>query len=303
MKKIIIALSLILSNPIHSDELFDDLLLNLGAPLSEIGFDQKTTQSQDGVKIAYYEKGSGENTLLFIHGYGCNSKYWWAQLGSFSDDYRVISIDIAGHGESGRNRDDYSMGKFGDDVVAVMNHANVEQAFLIGHSMGGPVAIEAAVKLNNRVKAIIGVDTFHNIARGPASPFLRLVINTMFRIRQDSSTEDAVEKQFREDANQILKDWVSNKAETTDARASRGSLSSIISMDYPSQLQKIDIPILTLNSKFWMETNLDGGKKEYPGYEVDFVDGVGHYVMMEKPSYFNNWLENVLKNFLANQEI
>ena len=74
-------------------------------------------------------------------------------------------------------------------------------------------------------------------------------------------------------------------------------------MDYPSQLKKIDIPILTLNSKFWMETNLDGGKKEYPGYEVDFVDGVGHYVMMEKPSYFNNWLENILENFLANQEI
>ena len=76
MKKIIIALSLILSNSIYSDELFDDLLLNLGTPLSEIGFNQKTTQSQDGVKIAYYEKGSGENTLLFIHGYGCNSKYW-----------------------------------------------------------------------------------------------------------------------------------------------------------------------------------------------------------------------------------
>ena len=169
--------------------------------------------------------------------------------------------------------------------------------------MGGPVALEAAVKLNNRVKAINGVDTFHNIARGPASPFLRVVINTMFRIRQDSSTEDAVEKQFREDANQALKDWVSDKAETTDARASRGSLSSIISMDYPSQLKKIDIPILTLNSKFWMETDLDGGKKEYPGYEVDFVDGVGHYVMMEKPSYFNNWLENVLESFLANQEI
>ena len=303
MKKIIVALSLILSNPIYTDELFNDLLLNLGAPLSELGFIQKTTLSEDGVKIAYYEKGSGENTLIFIHGYGCNSKYWWAQLGSFSSSYRVITLDIAGHGESGRNRDEYSMERFGDDVVAVMDHANVKQAFLIGHSMGGPVAVEAAVKLQNRVKAIIGVDTFHNIARGPASPFLRLVINTMFRIRQDSSTEDAVEKQFREDANQILKDWVSNKAETTDARASRGSLSSIISMDYPSQLQKIDIPILTLNSKFWMETNLDGGKKEYPGYEVDFVDGVGHYVMMEKPSYFNNWLENVLENFLANQEI
>jgi len=303
MKKIIVALSLILSNPIYSDELFDNLLLNLDTPLAEIGFAQKTTQSEDGVKIGYYEKGSGENTLIFIHGYGCNSKYWWAQLGSFSDNYRVISLDIAGHGKSGRNRDEYSMEKFGDDVVAVMDHANVKQAFLIGHSMGGPVAVEAAVKLQNRVKAIIGVDTFHNIARGPASPLLRFVINTMFRIRQDSSTQDAVEKQFREDANQTLKKWVSNKAETTDERASRGSLSSIISMDYPSQLKKIDIPIITLNSKFWMETNLDGGKKEYQGYEVDFIDGVGHYVMMEKPSYFNDWLANVLESLLTNQEI
>ena len=294
MKKIILIFSIIFSAQIHSDDLFKNLLSNLGAPLSEIGFVKKSTTSSDGVEIIYYEKGDGNKTLLFIHGYGCNSKYWWAQLQHFSKNYRVISIDIGGHGQSGTNRDDYTMANFGADVVAVMNQENIEQSYLIGHSMGGPVALEAAVVLQDRVTAIIGVDTFHNIAKGPASPFVKLMVNTMFRFRQSSSTNDAVTKQFREDANLDLKNWVSQKAETTDPRASRGSLSSIIAMDYPTQLKKINVPIITLNSRFWMDTEVEEGHKEYSKYEVSFIDGVGHYVMMEKPTYFNKWLDGVL---------
>jgi|TARA_B110000263_G_scaffold40385_1_gene32106 pimeloyl-ACP methyl ester carboxylesterase len=294
MKKIILILSIIFSAQTHSDDLFDNLLSNLGAPLSEIGFNKKLTRSSDGVEIVYYEKGTGNKTLLFIHGYGCNSKYWWAQLQHFSKNYRVISIDIGGHGESGTNRNDYTMANFGGDVVAVMNEENIKQSYLIGHSMGGPVALEAAVVLQDRVTAIIGVDTFHNIAKGPASPFVKLMVNTMFRFRQSSSTNDAVTKQFREDANLDLKNWVSQKAETTDPRASRGSLSSIIAMDYPTQLKKINVPIITLNSRFWMDTEVEEGHKEYSKYEVSFIDEVGHYVMMEKPTYFNKWLDGVL---------
>ena len=294
MKKIILILSIIFSAQTHSDDLFDNLLSNLGAPLSEIGFNKKLTRSSDGVEIVYYEKGTGNKTLLFIHGYGCNSKYWWAQLQHFSKNYRVISIDIGGHGESGTNRNDYTMANFGGDVVAVMNEENIKQSYLIGHSMGGPVALEAAVVLQDRVTAIIGVDTFHNIAKGPASPFVKLMVNTMFRFRQSSSTNDAVTKQFREDANLDLKNWISQKAETTDPRASRGSLSSIIAMDYPTQLKKINVPIITLNSRFWMDTEVEEGHKEYSKYQVSFIDEVGHYVMMEKPTYFNKWLDGVL---------
>ena len=294
MKKIILILSIIFSAQAHSDDLFDNLLSNLGAPLSEIGFNKKLTRSSDGVEIVYYEKGAGNKTLLFIHGYGCNSKYWWAQLQHFSKNYRVISIDIGGHGESGTNRNNYTMANFGADVVAVMNEENIKQSYLIGHSMGGPVALEAAVILQDRITAIIGVDTFHNIAKGPASPFVKLMVNTMFRFRQSSSTNDAVTKQFREDANLDLKNWVSQKAETTDPRASRGSLSSIIAMDYPTQLKKINVPIITLNSRFWMDTEVEEGHKEYSKYKVSFIDGVGHYVMMEKPTYFNKWLDGVL---------
>ena len=300
MKKIILILSIIFSAQTHSDDLFDNLLSNLGAPLSEIGFNKKLTRSSDGVEIVYYEKGAGNKTLLFIHGYGCNSKYWWAQLQHFSKNYRVISIDIGGHGESGTNRNNYTMANFGADVVAVMNEENIKQSYLIGHSMGCPVALEATVVLQDRVTAIIGVDTFHNIAKGPASPFVKLMVNTMFRFRQSSSTNDAVTKQFREDANLDLKNWVTKKAETTDPRASRGSLSSIIAMDYPTQLKKVSVPIITLNSKFWMETNVEEGQKEYSKYEVSFIDGVGHYVMMERPTYFNHWLDGVLDDIPIN---
>ena len=71
-------------------------------------------------------------------------------------------------------------------------------------------------------------------------------------------------------------------------------------MDYPTQLKKINVPIITLNSKYWMETEVKEGQKEYSKYEVNFIDGVGHYVMMEKPTYFNNWLDDVLNERTIN---
>ena len=246
MKKIILIALLLFPTLILSDDLFDSLLLNLGSPLSEIGFDQKTTLSSDKVAINYYEKGNAPETLVFIHGYSCNSNYWWAQLNYFSNYYKVISVDLGGHGKSGQNRENYNMTQFGQDVVDVMNDANIDQAILIGHSMGGPVAIEAAVILKERVKAIIGIDTLHDVVKEPASAFVKLMVGTMFRFSQESATEKATAGFFTESTNTELSNWIKESSRKAPVDASRGSLQSLLGMNYPEQLSKIDIPIKTL---------------------------------------------------------
>ena len=71
----------------------------------------------------------------------------------------MVALDLAGHGDSGVNREAWSMTNFGADVAAVADTLQLEDIILVGHSMGGQVALEAARLLKGRVKMIVGADT------------------------------------------------------------------------------------------------------------------------------------------------
>ena len=75
--------------------------------------------SADGVDIAYTHAGSGPISLLFIHGGLANRTFWEPQLAALAGVFRMAALDLAGHGESGRNRERWTIGAFAGDVCAV----------------------------------------------------------------------------------------------------------------------------------------------------------------------------------------
>jgi len=77
----------------------------------------------------------------------------------------VITLDLAGHGASGRQRKDYTQKAFGEDVTAVVNAAKADKVILIGHSMSGTVILEANRLLKDKVIGLIAVDTLENFER------------------------------------------------------------------------------------------------------------------------------------------
>ena len=79
--------------------------------------------SKDGTPVSYEVYGTGEPTLVFVHGWCCDSRYWRNQVAYFSQKYRVVMLDLAGHGHSGMTRKTYSMASFGEDVRAVTEAA------------------------------------------------------------------------------------------------------------------------------------------------------------------------------------
>ena len=88
-------------------------------------------------------------------------------------EYRVGALDLAGHGASGKDRTDWSTPNFANDVVAVVRATDAKNVVLIGHSLGGPVALEAGLLLPDRVIGVIGVEAFYD---GWADPgFVKVV--------------------------------------------------------------------------------------------------------------------------------
>jgi pimeloyl-ACP methyl ester carboxylesterase len=119
--------------------------------------------SKDGTSVSYEIYGSGEPTLVFVHGWSCDARYWRAQVPHFAKKHRVVILDLAGHGHSGLSRTKYAMAAFGEDVLAVTEAVGSPRVILIGHSMGGSVIAEAARLMPDRVIGLIGIDTFDNI--------------------------------------------------------------------------------------------------------------------------------------------
>ena len=120
--------------------------------------------SSDAEKVAYSVNGNGKTTLMFIHGWSLDSRLGHYQIRYFSDEYQVITIDLAGHGNSSFNRNEYTMLAFANDIKAVIEKEGIDSAVLIGHSMAGGIIAEAAKLMPNKVKGIIGVDTSQNVA-------------------------------------------------------------------------------------------------------------------------------------------
>jgi pimeloyl-ACP methyl ester carboxylesterase len=117
------------------------------------------TKIRDGVSLAFRDNGSSGSALVLIHGWGCDSTTLRKQEEFFSKSRRVVSVDLRGHGESSAPEQTYSVEQFADDVAWLCQELGISKATLIGHSMGGSVAIETVYRHPQLVQAVGLIDT------------------------------------------------------------------------------------------------------------------------------------------------
>src|SRR6202011_6107803 len=121
-----------------------------------------TFRADDGLEIVGEVRGQGDTALIFLHGWCGDREYWKHQVEVFAADYRVVALDQAGHGESGKGRKAWTADGLAGDVEAVVKALALKRVILVGHSMGGPIALLAAKRMPGTVVAVIGVDTLWN---------------------------------------------------------------------------------------------------------------------------------------------
>ena len=110
----------------------------------------------DGIPLHWSVSGSGPRTVTLIHGWTCDSTSWDAQVPALAKEYRVIALDLPGHGRSGSPADGkFSMELFARAVEAVRSEAGADKVVLVGHSMGAPVIREYAKLFPQRVAALV----------------------------------------------------------------------------------------------------------------------------------------------------
>jgi pimeloyl-ACP methyl ester carboxylesterase len=116
-------------------------------------------KSRDGVPLAFYDNGTSKRAFVLIHGWGCDHTTLLRQQAFFADTHRVVNVDLRGHGESGSPEQIYSVARFADDIAWLCRELNVQRATVVGHSMGGAVALETAYRYPELVRAVGLIDS------------------------------------------------------------------------------------------------------------------------------------------------
>lgn len=251
-----------------------------------------------GAPIHYVDEGSGA-TVVLIHGFGGHTFSYRYQIADLSRDHRVVALDLLGYGYSGRTTDaDYSLTAQADRVLGLMDALGIERASLVGHSMGGAVAMRVAAGHPERVDRLALVAS----VSGDAAPRFRGL--RAIRPLLPLLTHIAVDRILRASYSDPSKITAEVRDAYTDPMRIRGSMDGLHRMmtdgrrDEAIEYERITQPTLILwadDERLLPAFMLDRLRQRLPGADVVTVIAAGHQLLEEQPSACNR----VLREFLT----
>ena len=253
--------------------------------------------SSDGVEIRFDQQGEGSPTLIFVHGWGNNRSIWEAQVTHFSEQYKVVNIDLPSFGESGNNRQVFTIGSFGEDVATVIKKLDLDRVVLVGFSMGARVVIETAHRVPELVDGVILIEGLHDVeATIPTT-----VISDVERFYMDLVTNPTNEKLvssgfYTKDTETSFQRVI---AMLQDAPKIGWRESIIDSMRWQNEdcirlLRQLQVPIIAINSEL-QPTEVETFQKYVPSFQAKIVPDTGHMVMWDAPEEFNRLFEESIQ--------
>jgi sigma-B regulation protein RsbQ len=255
-------------------------------------------RSADGLSIRYQVTGKGEPTIVLVHGWALDRSLWEAQVPRLAARHRVVTLDLGGHGESGRQRTQWTMGAFGEDVKAVVDAMGAKDVVLVGHSMGGPVVLEAARRMPERLKGIVLIDTILDAEQRTPPDQTEAMVKQLQADYRATATQMSNEYLFAPGTPPAVRERVLRHATAITPDLSIALLRQAWAYDPLPALREIKAPIRAVNAdKF--PTNLEVNRHHMPGYEAILIPGTGHYLMLEKPEPFGAALDQALGKVLA----
>lgn len=260
---------------------------------------KQVTIRDNQVEINYLQKGQGDTTILFIHGWCIDGSYWEKQIEYFSEKYNVYAIDLPGFGKSKAERTNWTIEEYADDVSAFIDTMDLKNVVIIGHSMSGEIMLQTALTNNPKIAGVVGIDNFKLID----------VVFTPEQIKQMTDFLPLLENDFKNSAPAYadimlfhpetsieVKERVKNDFAGSNPVIGYGTLMNLMNFSSTDaqKLEELNYKLYLINNDT-LPTNEAGLKNHCKkGYQVETISGTGHYPMIEKPAEFNQILEKVL---------
>ena len=274
------------------------LLLGLCAaiPSSVLADGPRIVPSADGTPIAYEVHGTGEPTLVLVHGWSCDARYFREQIPALAQTRRVVALDLAGHGHSGSSRTDYTMESFGQDVQAVLRDVGGDRFILVGHSMGGIVIAEAARLDSSRLLGLILLDTVENAEM----PFTQEQFDAMaapFLADFPSACRAFVQTMLVPATPESLRQWIAADMASAPPTVAMSAMHHMLSMYVHGQVASlfdaVPLPVVGVYADLW-PVDAEANRRHMRSFEAIILPGTDHFLQLGSPSAFNSALEQAI---------
>lgn len=250
------------------------------------------TADYQGSKIYYQEMGQGQPALVLVHGWCAGHEYWQGVMPALAKKYRVIALDLPGHGKSDKPQVAYTMDYFAGAVQAVIKQAGLQRPVLAGHSMGTPVVRQVIRHNPQKVRALIIVDGA--LGLGTKDP------KVLAQYTQERNMlMEGMKKDFAKTVRPFLmsmmgpsiapaqRDMVMNKVLSCTPRV---AVSAMQGMGDPKiwQEEPRDLPTLAIYavSPHLPPTYEAYARRLFPNLTYVTWSGVGHFYVLERPRQF-----------------
>lgn len=247
----------------------------------------------------YYEVSGDGQALVFIHGLGSSSRDWESQVPDFSKSYRVVTLDLRGHGQSEKPAGPYSLPMFAQDLAGLLQGLGIKSAHLVGVSLGGGVAFQFAVDCPAMVKTLTIVNSGPALGGTPAQAQQEIErrVGIVEQLGMRAMGQALSPALFPKPEQASLRETFVERWAENDPQAYIAATRSMLGWDVTDRLGSIGCPALIVSSD--QDYSPVAMKEAYvrlmPHAQLVVIADAHHAVPIEKPREFNQ----VLAQFLA----
>jgi pimeloyl-ACP methyl ester carboxylesterase len=236
----------------------------------------------DGHKIKYETAGPRHGTaVVLIHGWACDSSFWRLQVPELARRFRVLAVDLPGHGKSDKPPLDYDGPLFAKAVRAAMDAEKINRAVLVGHSMGTEIAGRLLYEAPDRVIALVSVDGVV-MRTSPAG-----TKEWAASMRGPSGVEvrrKFIEEMFTPATPPDLRHEIAARMSATPPHVAASAMEHSPRWDFRDPVTK---PVLAINTSRNSERRRRIHEEVFTDIEYVEMEQVGHFLHMEKPAEVN----------------
>jgi len=257
--------------------------------------------SLNDLDLYYQDLGTGY-PLVLVHGLGSDHTVWGGLTPLLEEEYRVLALDLRGHGISTKTPGPYSMELFSRDIIQFLKSLDITKAHFMGHSMGGAILQEMAIEHEDKISSLTLISSFAYVDSHLNSIFrelLKILSEEGYNAFFDRCLKLANTPEFIEENREFFLQVRDLMQETSSIPALKNTINACFQVNFIDSLKTVSAPTLVIAGGEDVFTPPYHAKKitnTIPNSKIEIMDGVGHNLLVEKPQDTYKCIYKFLEN-------